>query len=78
MTWGTAFFYLNRYTALLGAAPILAEVLLTTTDPSKAAVCILFYRWLILHIYKVSGVPPFKGIVHIFRGHHATLPLAVI
>ncbi|KAJ7862213.1 hypothetical protein B0H13DRAFT_2659106 [Mycena leptocephala] len=39
MTWGTAFFYLNRYSALLGAAPILAELLLTTTDPSKAARC---------------------------------------
>ncbi|KAJ7282334.1 hypothetical protein C8J57DRAFT_44478 [Mycena rebaudengoi] len=39
MTWGTAFFYLNRYSALLGTAPILAELLLTTTDPSKAAMC---------------------------------------
>ncbi|KAJ7822636.1 hypothetical protein B0H14DRAFT_2598416 [Mycena olivaceomarginata] len=36
MTWGTGFFYLNRYSALFGAVPILAEVLVTTTDPRKA------------------------------------------
>jgi hypothetical protein len=35
---GTAFFYLNHYSALFGfgTVPILAEVLLTTTDPRKA------------------------------------------
>ncbi|KAJ7221981.1 hypothetical protein B0H12DRAFT_1241152 [Mycena haematopus] len=42
MTWGTAFFYLNRYSALLGTVPLLAEVLLTTSDPSKAGMCDAF------------------------------------
>ncbi|KAJ7238167.1 hypothetical protein C8J57DRAFT_1727663 [Mycena rebaudengoi] len=39
MTWGTTLFYLNRYSVLLGTALIVAEVLLTTTDPSKTAMC---------------------------------------
>ncbi|KAF7350295.1 hypothetical protein MVEN_01333500 [Mycena venus] len=39
LTCGTALFYINRYTALFGTAPILAEMLLTTTDPSKTAMC---------------------------------------
>ncbi|KAF7349435.1 hypothetical protein MSAN_01733400 [Mycena sanguinolenta] len=39
LTWGTVFFYLNRYSALVGTIPILAELLLTTTDPKKAGMC---------------------------------------
>ncbi|KAJ6535654.1 hypothetical protein B0H19DRAFT_1271384 [Mycena capillaripes] len=30
------FFYLNRYSARFGTVPLLAEILLTTSDPSKA------------------------------------------
>ncbi|KAJ6476920.1 hypothetical protein C8R45DRAFT_1008249 [Mycena sanguinolenta] len=39
LTWGTVFFYLNRYSALVGTIPILAELLLTTIDPRKAGMC---------------------------------------
>ncbi|KAF8193248.1 hypothetical protein K438DRAFT_2017814 [Mycena galopus ATCC 62051] len=42
LTWGTALFYINRYSALFGTAPILWEMLLTTTDPRKAAMCDAF------------------------------------
>ncbi|KAJ7333338.1 hypothetical protein DFH08DRAFT_966168 [Mycena albidolilacea] len=45
MTWGTGFFYLNRYSALFGAVPILAEVLVTTTDPRKAGMCAAFQEY---------------------------------
>ncbi|KAJ6614773.1 hypothetical protein B0H10DRAFT_2043999 [Mycena sp. CBHHK59/15] len=38
LTWGSFFFYLNRYTSLFGTIPILVEFFLTTTDPSKKAV----------------------------------------
>ncbi|KAJ6613194.1 hypothetical protein B0H10DRAFT_2049864 [Mycena sp. CBHHK59/15] len=39
LTWGSFFFYLNRYTSLFGTIPILVEFFLTTTDPSKKAMC---------------------------------------
>ncbi|KAJ7895578.1 hypothetical protein B0H14DRAFT_2680884 [Mycena olivaceomarginata] len=39
LTWGTILVYVNRYLTLFGTVPVLAEVLLTTTDPGKAAIC---------------------------------------
>ncbi|KAJ7637312.1 hypothetical protein DFH06DRAFT_653886 [Mycena polygramma] len=45
LTWGTVLFYINRYSAIFGTVPILAELLLTTTDPRKAAVCDGFQQY---------------------------------
>ncbi|KAJ7895559.1 hypothetical protein B0H14DRAFT_2680829 [Mycena olivaceomarginata] len=39
LTAGNALFFINRYSALFGTVPILVELLSTTTDPSKAAMC---------------------------------------
>ncbi|KAJ6571563.1 hypothetical protein B0H19DRAFT_662613 [Mycena capillaripes] len=39
LTWGTVLFYINRYSAIFGTVPVLAEMLLTTTDSRKSAVC---------------------------------------
>ncbi|KAJ7205331.1 hypothetical protein B0H12DRAFT_457149 [Mycena haematopus] len=39
LTWGTAFFYLNRYSALFGTVPLLYGISLITTDPSQVGVC---------------------------------------
>lgn len=38
LTWGTALFYINRYSALIGTIPILVELQLTTIDPNKMVV----------------------------------------
>ncbi|KAJ7470124.1 hypothetical protein B0H11DRAFT_2237713 [Mycena galericulata] len=35
LTWGTFFFYLNRYSSLFGTLPILVQYYSTTTDPKK-------------------------------------------
>ncbi|KAJ6631865.1 hypothetical protein B0H10DRAFT_1062 [Mycena sp. CBHHK59/15] len=40
LTWGSFFFYLNRYYSLFGTIPIIAEYLLTTTDPERIPLCI--------------------------------------
>lgn len=76
MTWGTVFFYLNRYSARFGTVPLLAEILLTTSDPSKAGVCrVLQPRY--QHLLIISGrVTPFKRIIHILRELHGTRLLA--
>ncbi|KAK7046532.1 hypothetical protein R3P38DRAFT_73849 [Favolaschia claudopus] len=39
MTWANALFYLNRYSLFVGTIPIFAELLSTTTDPSKVKAC---------------------------------------
>ncbi|KAJ7063882.1 hypothetical protein C8F01DRAFT_1129685 [Mycena amicta] len=38
-TWGTAFFFINRYSPLVGNIPILVQYFSTTTDPSKLHIC---------------------------------------
>ncbi|KAJ7051367.1 hypothetical protein C8F01DRAFT_1339892 [Mycena amicta] len=35
MTWGSALFYLNRYSTILGTLPVAVEFTLTTSDPAK-------------------------------------------
>nr|GAT48528.1 predicted protein [Mycena chlorophos] len=42
LTFGSVLFFLNRYTALLGTIPVLAEFLLSTDDPAKHSVCAAF------------------------------------
>ncbi|CAK5277908.1 unnamed protein product [Mycena citricolor] len=37
-TWGSFFFYLNRYSSLLGTIPVVVQFWLTTTDPGKIPV----------------------------------------
>ncbi|KAJ7480776.1 hypothetical protein FB451DRAFT_1238409 [Mycena latifolia] len=39
LTWGSAFFYLNRYSSLLGTVPIVFQYYSTTTDPAKLPMC---------------------------------------
>ncbi|KAJ7036378.1 hypothetical protein C8F04DRAFT_1095375 [Mycena alexandri] len=39
LTWGSFFFYLNRYTSLFGTLPILIQYYSTTTEPRKQPVC---------------------------------------
>ncbi|KAF7324107.1 Amidase domain-containing protein [Mycena kentingensis (nom. inval.)] len=38
LTWGASLFYLNRYLALFGTVPVVAEFLLSTDDPLKQPV----------------------------------------
>ncbi|KAJ7023654.1 hypothetical protein C8F04DRAFT_1401594 [Mycena alexandri] len=45
LTWGSFFFYLNRYTSLFGTLPILIQYYSTTTDPRKQAVCQALRRY---------------------------------
>ncbi|KAF7300525.1 hypothetical protein HMN09_00937000 [Mycena chlorophos] len=40
LTFGSVLFFLNRYTALLGTIPVLAEFLLSTDDPAKHSMCV--------------------------------------
>ncbi|KAJ7646280.1 hypothetical protein DFH06DRAFT_1300641 [Mycena polygramma] len=42
LTWGSFFFYLNRYATLFGNIPILVQYFSTTTDPDKLPVCRVF------------------------------------
>ncbi|KAJ7784886.1 hypothetical protein DFH07DRAFT_947955 [Mycena maculata] len=53
LTWGTALFYLNRYSALLGTIPVVSEYLLTTNDPSKAPMLVAIM--LITRTYALYG-----------------------
>jgi hypothetical protein len=69
LTWGTILVYVNRYLTLLGTVPVLTEVLLTTTDPGKAAVCKPFYSWLLLPIHNFRSAMPPKSIINILRTH---------
>ncbi|KAJ7105707.1 hypothetical protein C8R44DRAFT_806694 [Mycena epipterygia] len=39
LTWGAFFFYLNRYSSLLGTVPIVVQYFSTTTDPDKMPRC---------------------------------------
>ncbi|KAJ7773826.1 hypothetical protein B0H16DRAFT_1510119 [Mycena metata] len=45
LTWGTALFYLNRYSALFGTVPIVTEYFMTTNDPTKTALCHAFSQY---------------------------------
>ncbi|KAJ7675558.1 hypothetical protein B0H17DRAFT_1080680 [Mycena rosella] len=42
LTWGTAFFYLNRYSSLFGTVPIVFQYYSTTTNPDKMPMCSAF------------------------------------
>ncbi|KAJ7129076.1 hypothetical protein C8R46DRAFT_1236673 [Mycena filopes] len=35
LTWGTALFYVNRYSALFGTMPVVVEYFMTTTNPNR-------------------------------------------
>ncbi|KAJ6518380.1 hypothetical protein DFH09DRAFT_1287588 [Mycena vulgaris] len=41
-SWGTLFFYLNRYSPLFGTIPVIVQYYSTTTDPAKIPVCKAF------------------------------------
>ncbi|KAJ7041564.1 hypothetical protein C8F04DRAFT_1079269 [Mycena alexandri] len=45
LTWGTALFYLNRYSALFGTMPVVIEYFMTTTDPKRIALCHALSRY---------------------------------
>ncbi|KAJ6578457.1 hypothetical protein B0H19DRAFT_1253696 [Mycena capillaripes] len=65
MTWGSLFFYLNRYSPLFGNLPILVQYFSTTTNPAKMPLSVspplpnfdLIY-------YQVPGIP---SIPPVFR-----------
>lgn len=69
LTWGTTLFYLNRYSALFGTVPILAELLMTTNDPRKTGVRAFLNTWSRVFI-PFRCVTPFKSITNISREHH--------
>ncbi|KAJ7053351.1 hypothetical protein C8F01DRAFT_1167171 [Mycena amicta] len=52
MTWGSALFYLNRYSTILGTLPVAVEFTLTTSDPAKHHVrLVLLIQCLGFHSY---------------------------
>ncbi|KAJ6475539.1 hypothetical protein C8R45DRAFT_1010312 [Mycena sanguinolenta] len=63
-TWPTVLFYVNRYSTLFGTVPILAEMLLTTTDPRKRAMCDAFKNY---HQYFVLLSQILIGVMLIMR-----------